>query len=349
MTTHPSSQSVFVRACRGEAVPFTPVWLMRQAGRYMVEYREMRARVSFLELCRSPELVAEATVFAQEAIGADAAIVFSDLLVVLEAMGMDLDYPSGGPKLGPVVRSPKDVDRLVVPDVADRLGYVWEGVAATRAGLQPGVPLIGFSGAPWTLGAYACEGGGSRNFEHAKILMYDDPGAWHALMEKLVAVLVPYLVGQAEAGAQVLQVFDSWIGALGPEDYRTFAMPYSKALIAGVKEACPHVPVIHFGTGTGPLLELIQEAGGDVIGVDFHTDFAGARARLGEDQPVQGNLDPVILLADPDYLCQRAQRVLDANAGRPGHVFNLGHGILPPTPVDNVRRLIAYVHEATAV
>ncbi len=347
VTNHPSSQSVFVRACRGEPVPFTPVWLMRQAGRYMVEYREMRSRVSFQELCRSPELVAEATVFAQERIGADAAIVFSDLLLVLEAMGMELDYPHGGPTLGPPVRGGADVDALrELEDGA--LSYVWDGVAATRAGLKPDVPLIGFSGAPWTLAAYACEGGGSRNFIHAKSLMYRDPGAWRALMDKLVRALVPYLVGQVRAGAQVLQIFDSWIGALGVDDYKEFAQPHTAALIAAVKAACPDVPIIHFGTGTGPLLEEIQRAGGDVVGVDFHTDWADARRRLGDDQPAQGNLDPILLLAEPDYLCQRAQRILDANAGRPGHVFNLGHGILPPTPVANVQRLIEYVHEATA-
>ncbi len=347
MTEHPSSKSVFVRACRGEPVPYTPVWLMRQAGRYMSEYRELRARVSFQELCRTPDLVAETTVFAQETIGADAAIVFSDLLLVLEAMGMDLDYPKGGPTLGPPVRCAADVDALREVE-AETLAYVWHGISATRAALQPDVPLIGFSGAPWTLAAYACEGGGSRNFLHAKSLMYGDPGAWKALMDKLVRALVPYLVGQVQAGAQALQIFDSWIGALGADDYREFAKPYTTALIDGVKTACPDTPLIHFGTGTGPLLEEIQDAGGDVIGVDFHTDWAEARARLGEGQPVQGNLDPVLLLAEPEYLCARAQRIVDANAGRPGHVFNLGHGILPPTPVDHVKRLIEYVHEATA-
>ncbi len=321
---------------------------MRQAGRYMVEYREMRARVTFQELCRSPELVAETTVFAQETIGADAAIVFSDLLLILEAMGQELNYPTGGPKLGSPVRTAADVDRLKVADVDSDLAYVWEGIAATRAGLKDDVPLIGFSGAPWTLAAYACEGGGSRNFIHAKGLMYRDPGAWAALMDKLVEGLVPYLVGQVKAGAQVLQVFDSWIGALGPDDYTTFAKPWTSKLIGAVKEECPNTPIIHFGTGSATLLDQMKDAGGDVIGVDFHTDFAWARDLLG-DTPAQGNLDPILLLAEPDYLCERAQQIVDANAGRPGHVFNLGHGILPPTPVDNVKRLIEYVHEATSV
>lgn len=327
-------------------MPYTPIWLMRQAGRYMKEYRDLRSRVSFLELCRTPELVAETTVFAQERIGADAAIVFSDLLVVLEAMGIGLDYPSGGPKLDPPVRTPADIERLAVPDPG-ALAYVHDGIAATRAGLKPDIPLIGFAGAPFTLAAYAIEGGGSRNFLHAKRLMYSAPEAWHRLMGLLVDTLVPYLVGQAAAGAQALQVFDSWIGALGPADYQTFAAPHTARLIAEVKAACPDTPIIHFGTGTAPLLSLQKAVGGDVIGVDFHTDLARARDELGAT-PVQGNLDPILLLAEPDYLCRRAQDVLDANGGRPGHIFNLGHGILPPTPVDNVARLVDFVHEASA-
>ncbi len=338
-----------MKACRGEPVPFTPVWLMRQAGRYMSEYRELRARVTFQELCAAPDLVAETTVFAQERIGADAAILFSDLLLILEAMGMELDYPKGGPVLGPPVRSGADVDRLRVADAASDLGYVWEGVKATRAALQEGVPLIGFCGAPFTLAAYACEGGASRNFMHTKLLMYGDAGAWHALCGKLVVGLVDYLAGQVDAGAQAVQIFDSWVGALGPADYAEFAAPHSKALIDGFKARHPDVPLIHFGTGTGPLLEQVRDAGGDVIGVDFHTDFAQARARLGDDQPVQGNLDPIaIITPNTDAMLARADAIIAANAGRPGHVFNLGHGILPPTPVDNVVRLIEHVHEATA-
>jgi len=345
---HPSFDSVFIRACRGLPVPHTPVWLMRQAGRYMSEYREMRARVSFLELCRSPELVAETTVFAQERIGADAAIVFSDLLLVLEAMGLDLSYPTGGPRLAPPVRSGAEVDSLGEVHARERLSYVYDGVRATREALEEAVPLIGFSGAPFTLAAYACEGGPSRSFVHTKSLMYRDAGAWRALMDKLVRGLVEYLCCQAEAGAQCLQVFDSWVGAVGPDDYRDFVAPHSKALIDGVKARHPDVPVIHFGTGTGQILEQIQAAGGDVIGVDFQTSFSEARSRLGDAQPVQGNLEPLVLYSSEDYVCERAQRVIDANAGRPGHIFNLGHGILPQTPVDNVVRLIDYVHEATA-
>jgi len=314
----------------------------------MAEYRELRSRVSFQELCSSPDLVAETTVFAQERIGADAAILFSDLLLILEAMGMDLDYPKGGPTLAPPIRSGADVDALREADSDQRLSYVYDGVVATRAALADDIPLIGFAGAPFTLASYACEGGATRNFLNTKTLIYSDPGAWHALMEKLVRGLSAYLKGQAAAGCQALQIFDSWIGALGPEDYDEFAAPHSAALIADVKAAYPDLPLIHFGTGTSPLLERVQAVGGDVIGVDFHTDFEQARQRLGYSQPVQGNLDPVVLCGPADYVCDRAQRVIDANGGRLGHIFNLGHGILPPTPVDNVIRLVEYVHEATA-
>ena len=349
MSTHPSLTSPFMKACRGEPVPYTPVWLMRQAGRYMPEYRELRSRVTFQELCRSPELVAESTVFARDTIGADAAILFSDLLLILEAMGQDLDYPKGGPKLKPPVRCGADVDALREVNPAETLSYVWDGVRATREMLTDEIPLIGFSGAPFTLAAYACEGGASRNFLHAKSLMYGDEGAWNALMEKLVRGLIGYLSGQVEAGCQAIQVFDSWVGALGPDDYRRYAAPHSTALISGFKALHPDVPLIHFGTGTATLLTQIQKAGGDVIGVDFHTDFAWARDLLGHDQPVQGNMEPVVLVLDDfEVIKEHAQAVIDKNAGRPGHIFNLGHGILPPTIVSNVTDLISYVHEATS-
>ncbi len=349
MTQHPSSNSVFVRACRGESVPYTPLWFMRQAGRYMAEYREMRAKVSFLELCNDADLMAETARFAAERVHVDAAILFSDLLLILMPMGLGLEYTKGkGPQLSGVVRTAEDVERIRVADPATDLGYVFEGVKATRAALPDDLPLIGFSGCPFTLASYACEGGGSKNYLHTKTLMYRDPDAWHALMGKLVDSLIPYLAGQAEAGAQVLQVFDSWIGAVGPQDYVTYVKPHSQRMIAGIKALHPDVPLIHFGTGSCSLLEEMQDAGGDVIGIDFQTSFADGRRRLGDDQPVQGNLDPVALMADWDDLKKMVQRVLDQNAGRPGHIFNLGHGILPPTPVDNVRRVSDYVHEQTA-
>ena len=345
---HPSEESVFVRACRGLPTPFVPIWLMRQAGRYMQEYLDLRARVSFLDLCADPALVAETTVFAQERIGADAAIVFSDLLLILMPMGLGLDYIKGaGPQLTGAIRTGADVDRVRIAP-PESLSYVYEGVRATRAALKPEVPLIGFCGAPFTLASYACEGGGSRQYAHTKSLMYRDPGAWHAFMEKLTESLSGYLVAQIDAGCQVVQVFDSWVGALGPEDYATYAQPHSARLISAVKSARPNVPLIHFGTGSGQLLEQMQAAGGDVIGVDFQTRLDQARDRLGADQPVQGNLDPLVLYADGAFVDARAQRVLDENGGRPGFIFNLGHGILPQTPVDNVVRLIDTVHRLTS-
>ncbi len=322
---------------------------MRQAGRYMSEYREMRANVSFLDLCADPELMAETARFAAERVHVDAAILFSDLLLILMPMGLGLEYTKGhGPKLSGCVRTAADVERIRVAVPSEELSHVFDGVRATREALPKDLPLIGFSGCPFTLASYACEGGGSKNYLHTKTLMYREPDAWHALMGKLVDSIIPYLAGQAEAGAQVLQVFDSWIGAVGPEDYATYVLPHSKRMIDGVKALHPDVPLIHFGTGSCSLLELMQQAGGDVVGIDFQTSLADGRRRLGDAQPVQGNLDPVALMADWDVLKGMVQRVLDQNAGRPGHIFNLGHGILPPTPVDNVARVSDYVHEQTA-
>jgi uroporphyrinogen decarboxylase len=339
----PWSDAPFLKACRREPVPYTPVWLMRQAGRYMREYREVRARTSFLGLCKNPELVAEVTIYAAERIQADAAIIFADLPLIVEALGLRLEYEEG-PAISPPVREAADVDRLKEVDPAE-LGYVYEAVRVTRRALDPKVPLIGFAGAPFTLGSYVIEGGGSRSYENTKRLMYRDPGAWHALMERLVRGLTGYVNGQVEAGAQCIQLFDSWVGCLGPEDYREFVLPHSRALIAGI---APGVPVIHFGTGNPALLPLLRDAGGDVIGLDWRVELDEGWKTVGHDRAVQGNLDPLVLFAEPEYVERRAQRVLDQAAGRPGHVFNLGHGILPRTPVENVIRLIEYVHESSA-
>ena len=333
--------SVFMRACRREPVPYTPIWLMRQAGRYMPEYREVRARHSFLSLCKNPELVAEVTVTAAERLGVDAAILFADILLIVEPLGLNLDYgPGEGPSISPPVREAHDVDRLQeVPPEA--LQYVYDAVSATRAALKPSLPLIGFCGAPFTLASYVIEGGGSRTYENTKSLMYRDSGAWHALMERIVRGLVGYVNGQVEAGAQAIQLFDSWVGCLAPEDYREFVLPHSRALIQGIR---PGVPVIHFGTDTGLLLADMAAAGGDVIGLDWRTPITRGWADVGE-RAIQGNLDPLVLFAEPDYVCARAKRILDEAGGRPGHIFNLGHGILPRTPVENVIRLVDYVHE----
>jgi uroporphyrinogen decarboxylase len=332
-----------MKACRREPVPYTPVWLMRQAGRYMREYREVRARTTFLDLCKTPSLAAEVTVTAAERLGVDAAIIFADILLILEPMGIDLEFAEGeGPVIHNPVRNAADVKRLREVENAGALGFVYEAIALTRRDLKPDVPLIGFSGAPFTLASYMIEGGGSKNYIHTKKLMYDDSVAWHSMMSLITRALVKYLNAQVDAGAQAVQLFDSWVGCLSPDDYREFVLPHSQTVIKGVK---PGVPVIHFGTGTGALLELMREAGGDVIGVDWRVRLDEAWQRIGHDVAVMGNLDPVALFAGREALRSQTKRILDQAGGRPGHVFNLGHGILPETPVENVIALVEMVHE----
>ena len=334
--------SPLLRACRREPTPYTPVWLMRQAGRFMPEYRQIRAKVAFLELCKTPDLAAEVTVTAVERLGVDAAIIFADILLILEPMGMQLEFSSGdGPVLHNPIRTLADVARLREVEPEESLPFVLQAVATARAHLKPHIPLIGFAGAPFTLASYMIEGGGSRDYVRTKTLMYTQPEAWHALMACLSRNLVRYLNGQIAAGAQVVQLFDSWVGTLSPTDYRTFVFPHSQAVLANLTAG---VPVIHFGTGTSTLLELMREAGGDVIGVDFRVELDQAWQRLGEVS-IQGNLDPAVLYADRGYVRQRVQRIVQQAGGRPGHIFNLGHGILPTTPVDNVLALIDAVHE----
>ena len=332
-----------MKACRREPVPYTPVWLMRQAGRYMREYREVRARTTFLELCKTPSLAAEVTVTAAERLRVDAAIIFADILLILEPMGIDLEFAEGeGPVIHNPVRNAGDVKRLREVEDAGALGFVYEAIALTRRELKPEIPLIGFSGAPFTLASYMIEGGGSKNYIHTKKLMYDDSGAWHSMMSLIARGLVKYLNAQIDAGAQAVQLFDSWVGCLTPDDYREFVLPHSRTVIKGVK---PGVPVIHFGTGTGALLELMREAGGDIIGLDWRVRLDEAWQRIGHDVGVMGNLDPVALFAGREALRTQTKRILDQAAGQPGHVFNLGHGILPETPVENVIALVEMVHE----
>ena len=335
--------SPFMRACRREPVPFTPVWLMRQAGRYMLEYREVRERTSFLELCKTPDLAAEVTVTAVERLGVDAAIIFADILLIIEPMGIKLEFAKGdGPKIHNPVRKPADIDRLrEVADVAS-LEYVFEAIRRTRRALAANVPLIGFCGAPFTLASYIIEGGGSKNYIHTKQLMYDDAGAWHAMMSLISRALAKYLNAQIAAGAQAVQLFDSWVGCLSPDDYRQYVLPHTQSVIRNVT---PGIPVLHFGTGTAALLELMREAGGDVIGVDWRVRLDEAWTRVGYDVALMGNLDPVSLFAKVEHVRAEAKRILDQAAGRPGHIFNLGHGILPATPVDNVISLVEAVHE----
>jgi uroporphyrinogen decarboxylase len=341
-TKRPWHDSRFMKACRREPVDVTPVWLMRQAGRYMKQYRELRARVPFLKLCKSPDLVAEITVTAAEKLRVDAAILFADLLLIVEPLGFELEYEKGeGPQVRPAIRGAEDVDRLreVEPGA---LGYVFDGIRRTRSALKPGLPLLGFAAAPFTLASYLIEGGGSRSYALTKAFMYSDAGAWRTLMEHLTHNLAAYVRGQVEAGVQAVQIFDTWVGCLSPADYREFALPWSHALF----EAAPReTPLIHFGTGTGMLLESMREAGGTVIGLDFHVELDDAWRRVGYAVGVQGNLDPSVLLADREVIRSRAERILRQAAGRPGHIFNLGHGILPDTPYENVLALVEMVHE----
>ncbi|MGH9450910.1 MAG: uroporphyrinogen decarboxylase [Terriglobia bacterium] len=338
--------SRFMRACRLEPVDATPVWLMRQAGRYMKEYRELRARTPFLELCKNPERVAEITVFAARRIGADAAILFADLLLIAEPMGFSLEYDrGGGPWVTPTLRSAAQIDRLREIDPRDPLGYVFEAVRRTRASLDDSVPLIGFAGAPFTLASYLIEGGGSKTFRHTKTLMFSDPGAWHALMEYLSRSIAAYINGQMEAGAGAVQIFDSWVGCLSPSLYREFVLPHMRKLFQALT---PGAPVIHFGTGTGQLLELMRDAGGSVIGLDFRVELDDAWSRLGAATGVQGNLDPAVLYADVATIRERARGILRQARGQSGHIFNLGHGVLPETPVEHVADLVKIVHDESA-
>jgi len=342
---HLLRESPFLKACRLEPTPYTPIWIMRQAGRYLPEYREIRGKVPFLELCHRPELAAEVTVTAAERLGVDAAIIFADILLVVEPMGVGLEFTKGdGPIIHHPVRSGADVDRLRPVDVNESLSFVFEAVRLARAALPPGVPLIGFAGAPFTLASYLIEGGGSRQYQQTKTLMYRDPGAWHALMERLSVPVSQYLGGQIAAGAQAVQLFDSWVGCLSPDDYRAYVLPHTRRTIAALS---PGVPVIHFGTGTASLLTMMRDAGGDVIGLDWRVDLGEAWGGLGPRVGVQGNLDPAALFAEPDEIRRQAGLILGRAARRPGHIFNLGHGVLPQTPVDHVRVLIDYVREAS--
>jgi uroporphyrinogen decarboxylase len=332
-----------MKACRREPVDATPVWLMRQAGRYMKEYRELRAKVSFLELCKTPRLVSEITVTAATKLGVDAAIIFADLLLIVEPLGFSLAYGQGeGPSIKPALRSPREVDRLREVDPQQSLAYSYDAIRRTRTDLDPKLPLIGFAACPFTLASYLIEGGGSRDYRHTKRLMYRDSGAWRALMEHLARNLAKYINAQIAAGVQAVQIFDTWVGCLGPADYREFVLPYTRRMSEAI---IPGTPIIHFGTGTGMLLEAMREAGGDVIGLDSHVELDEAWARLGYAVGVQGNLDPVVLYADQAFIRARVQRILNQAGGRPGHIFNLGHGLLPDTPFENVLALVKMVHE----
>lgn len=336
----------FLKACRREPVDTTPIWLMRQAGRYMAEYRALREKHTLLEICKQPELAVEVTLQPLK-FGMDAAILFADILLPLEPMGAPFSFEKGE---GPVVHTPivdrKGVEALRVA-APEELGYVLEALRILRRELGGKVGLIGFAGAPFTLASYLLEGGKSQGFVKTKRLMYGDQGAWHLLMEKLAATVRDYLLAQIAAGAQAVQLFDSWVGNLGPEDYEQFVKPHVQSILGPVQEA--GVPVIHFGTGTSTLLPQMKEAGGTVIGVDFRLPMDRARALLGDDVALQGNLDSTLLFAPREVIEARAKDVIQKMAGHPGHVFNLGHGILPETPVEAVQALVEIVHSTPRV
>ncbi len=341
-----ASEDRFLRACRLEAVDRTPVWFMRQAGRYLPEYRELRARMDILDMCRDPELVVEATLQPLRRMPVDAAILFSDIMVPVAATGVEVGIKSGvGPMVAHPIRSAEQVYRLrpLLPETD--VPFVMEAIRLLRKELS--VPLIGFSGAPFTLASYLIEGGPSRNHERTKSFMHSEPEAWTDLMTTLAGSTLSYLRAQVQAGAQAVQVFDSWAGALDPDDYTLFVLPAMRQIFEGLIDL--EVPKIHFGVGTGELLTLMRDAGADVMGIDWRVPLHEAWERVGFDVAVQGNLDPAVCVAPWEAVEPKALAVLRRAAGRPGHVFNLGHGVLPDTPVENLQRLVDLVHERTAV
>jgi uroporphyrinogen decarboxylase len=332
---------LFLRACRCEPVEMTPVWMMRQAGRFLKTYRALRKKADFLTMCKTPELAAQATMLPINELGVDAAILFSDILIPVEAMGMELDF-TPAPVFPDPIRSKKQIEALCIPDPEETVPYVLEAIRILRRELEGRVPLIGFSGAPFTLATYMIEGGGSKNFIEIKNLMYQEPELFASLMDKITETDTRYLNAQIAAGAQAVQVFDTWGGILTPEDYATYALPYTKRVIDGLNR--DGVPVIHYvGTGS-TLLPLIKTAGSDVVGVDWRIDIGEARRILGPDIAVQGNFDPTALFAPIPEIQRRVKEILDRAGDAPGHIFNLGHGILPPTPEDHAKALIEAVH-----
>ena len=348
---HPSHESLFLKACRGEPTERTPVWLMRQAGRYMSEYRQVRAKQSFLELCANPVLCSEVMCTAVDRLGVDAAIIFSDLLPLLQPLGFDLEFVAGdGPVIHNPIRSSGDLGRVKRLENPQDLGFVYETVRQTRQDLPEHLPLIGFSGSPFTLASYAIEGGGSRVYTHTKKLMYQSVqqsggGAWGELMTTFTEAITVYLNHQIAAGAQCVQLFDSWAGCLSPIEYHEFVLPWMNQIIAGI---APGVPVINFATGNPELLPLLRGDSRTVVGVDWRIPLSTAWDRIGHEKSVQGNLDPAVLLAEPEVIRQRAGDLLDSVSQRNGHIFNLGHGVLKETPVENAIALVESVQELSA-
>jgi uroporphyrinogen decarboxylase len=334
----------FLKACRREPVDCTPVWFMRQAGRYMEEFRAIRQKHSLLEVAKNPELAVEVTLQPLKKLNLDAAIIFADILLPLEPMGIRLEFQKGeGPVIHNPVRSKADVEALRVIDAGEDLSFVAQAVRMVRAELNGRIPLIGFAGAPFTLASYLIEGGHSKNHILVKKMMYHEPKVWAMFMDKLARVVADYLKSQIKAGAQAVQLFDSWVGCLSPGDYQEYVLPYSRRVIKALSGE--GVPIIHFGTDTAMLLEFMREAGGDVIGLDWRVNLDEAWRRIGYDVGVQGNLDPVVLFAPLPEIEKRVKDILRRAENRPGHIFNLGHGILPETPMENVKAVVEMVHE----
>ncbi|MGB9081730.1 MAG: uroporphyrinogen decarboxylase [Desulfuromonadaceae bacterium] len=331
----------FLDACWGKPVDRTPVWLMRQAGRYLPEYMAVRSKCTFLELCKTPELAAEVSIQPVDILGVDAAIMFSDILTPVEPMGMKLDFVPG-PVFESPIRSMADVERLRIPQMEQDVPYVLETIKILRRELAGKVPLIGFGGAPFTLACYMVEGKGSKDFAQIKRMMYAAPDIYAALMDKITTMSMEYLNAQITAGAQCIQIFDTWGGILSPADYERYVLPYTVRLINGLNRI--ETPVIHFVKGSGAMLDTVKKAGGDVMGLDWHASLGAARDLIGPQMAVQGNLDPTVLYATPAIIEREVKRVLDENAGRPGHIFNLGHGILPTVPPENARFMVECVH-----
>jgi uroporphyrinogen decarboxylase len=336
-------ESRFVKACRAQPVDRTPVWFMRQAGRYMPEYRAVRKQYSLIEICKQPKVAAEVTITAAEILGVDAAIIFADLLLPLEVMGLPFHFSAGeGPVIEKPIRGREDVTHLRTDHAAD-LGYVSEAVRLVCRHFGNRLPVIGFCGAPFTLASYMIEGGSSRNYVHTKKMIYSSSETWDELLRKLVAVTSEYAAEQVRAGADAIQIFDSWVGCLSVEDYRRYVLPQTTELVK--KLQATGAPVIYFGTDTATLLPSMQETGADVIGLDWRIPLDEGWRRLAGKKAVQGNLDPVLLFTGWPELKSRAEDILRRAAARPGHIFNLGHGILPETPVENVKALVNFVQE----
>lgn len=342
---------LFLRAARLEPTERTPIWMMRQAGRYMAEYRAIREKHGFLEMCRTPELAVEVTLQPVDLIGVDAAILFSDILVVFDGMGLDLEFAKGeGPVIHNPVRTVADVERLTVSDPLEHTGYVMDAIRILRRELENKVPLIGFAGAPFTLASYAIEGHGTRDYEKCKALMWTEPAAWDLLMTKFADTVIAYLCAQIDAGAQAVQLFDSWVGYVAPRDYERFVLPHSKRVLAEVKAHGDKVveggvPVIHFANGATSMIDLVQQAGGDIVGVDWRLDMRKAVELIDPKFGIQGNIDPVALFGPDDEIERQVIEILEAVGTRPGHIFNLGHGIHKTTDPEKARTLVRLVHE----